>query len=130
MKEKNNGALPKSLLFGVLFSFLIVIIISFLFSLIISTLKNPTGAVRLSSLIVLLVSGAVSGFIICRHNKDYGMRVAFLSSVLFSILLILIALLSRGGSVGGVHFMNSLCYILISFFISLLGKNKKRRRRR
>ena len=128
---KNNTSPIKSALLRQVFSITTLLVLSILFAFILSMLKNPLGSMKIASLFALLASGAVSGIAISRKKGESGVKCALISAVIFSFIILALSLIMTGGKIGGFHFMNALCYVLISAFCALLfgHKNKKRRRR-
>ena len=127
---KARRTLPEILVFGVIISLVILFISSLLFSGLIMTVSNPVGSVKTVSLTALLVSGAISGFIISKRKGEGGFIASLFSSLIFIGIILAIALIATRGRVGGVIFMNCFCYTLISSFFSLLAKKRERRHRR
>ena len=125
-----KATLPRALISGVGISFAILLIFSRIFSGIIMTASNPTGSIKTVSLVTLLVSGAVSGFVISKAKGDGGTFTSLLSSLVFIGIILAVSLILTKGRVGGTIFMNCLCYFLISLFSSFLAKKRYRRRRR
>ena len=133
--KKHRGAskkttLPRALLSGVGISLAVLLVFALIASAIIMTASNPTGSVKAASLVTLLVSGAVSGFLISKKRGEGGAFASLLSSIIFIAVILAASLIMSKGQVGGIIFMNCLCYFLISFFFSLLAKKRYRHRRR
>ena len=127
-KKSGSGG---GLLFGALFSLSSLILSLAIFSFILSMLENPITFVGVSSLAALLVSGALSGFVIAKHKGEGGALTAFLSSIITSALIFATGLICSGGKIQLSVLMNILCYILISaLFARLKGLGKKRKRLR
>lgn len=134
MKKHRPAGAKKSftgvLLFGVAFSFVLLFIISLILSGLIMTTSNPTGSVKTVSLAALLLSGAVSGFVIAKIKGDGGFIATLCSSLVFIGIILAVSLICSHGQVSGVIFMNGLCYTMISVFFSFLAKKRQRRHRR
>lgn len=127
---KKQGSSVKSLLLRQTFSITTLFVLSIIFAFILSALKNPLGSMKLASLLALLSCGAISGIVIARRSGEGGVKAALISAVIFSLIILAVALIATGGRVGGVHFMNSVCYILVSGISALLFGHKKAKRHR
>ena len=127
---KKQGSSAKSIFSRQIFSVTALLVFSIIFAVILSVMKNPIGSLKVTSLLVLLMSSAVSGIAIARRKGDGGVRCAIVSAVIFSLIILAVSLVTAGGKIGGIHFMNSLCYILVSGISALLFGHKKAKRRR
>lgn len=127
---KTQRALPGALVFGIIISFLVLFITSLALAGLIMTTSNPVGSVKTVSLVALLVSGAISGFVISKRKGEGGFLASLLSALIFIGIIFALSLILTKGNVGGVVLMNGLCYLLVSAFSSLLAKKRERRRRR
>ncbi len=129
---KKNGEKGKveTLLFGVIFSFVAVFAFSLIASLIIMGSKNAVSTAQRISLIVFLISGAVSGFLTSKFKGEGGILLSAISSVIFVMILCAIALVVSRGNIGGKLFMNYICYLPVAFLFAFLGKKKARRHKR
>lgn len=127
-KSKNTSL--KTLLFGVIFSFTVLVILSLASSFLLVGFKNPTANIGIASLAVFLVTAAISGFTISKHRACGGIAFSALSSLLFIALLFAVALIISKGQISGGLFMNYLCYMLISLFTAFIGARKPKRRKR
>ena len=127
---KTQRALPATLIFGVIISFSVLFVTSLALAGLIMTTSNPVGSVKTVSLAALLVSGAISGFVISKRKGEGGFLASLLSALIFVGIIFALSLILTKGKVGGVVLMNGLCYLLVSAFSSLLAKKRERRRRR
>ena len=108
-----------------------MLIISFVMALVSSFTDDPTSLTGALSLVTLLLSGAVSGFITSKANGEGGALVGTLSSVIAAALVLVIGLVCKAGRLNLGVFLNLIAFICTSVLSSLLGKKlvKKRRRR-
>lgn len=127
---KHKGGFLSLYLTSLLVSSLSLIFVAVISSLIINMLKNPLGATDVGSLLVLLLSAALSGLVISRLGGDGKLLSVLLSSLSVSALLMLIGLILSEGAVGGRVILNYLCYIAIAVFAAYLGTFKKKGKRR
>lgn len=110
---------------------LLIIICVYLFVSLITCIfmfisKNPTGNIYPISLASFLGSGAISGFILGKFNKEYRIS-ATISSLIFSLLLVIAGLLSSGKFLAIL--LNALAFIIIFNLLLFLSQVKKKRRR-
>ncbi len=122
--------LSRTILFGVAISFAALLIFSLVFAALIMTTTNPVGSTKTVSLAALLVSGAVSGFVISKRKGEGGFLASLFSALAFIAVILALSLILTKGRVGGIVFMNCLCYLFISSFASFLAKKRERRHRR
>lgn len=127
---KSKSTALGTILFGVVFSFAVLAVLSLLSSFLLIGLKNPTANIRIASLVIFLITAAISGFTVSKRRGKGGISVSALSSLAFIALLFAMALIISKGKLSGALFMNYLCYMMISSFTALLGAKKINRRKR
>lgn len=91
-------------------------------------MRDPVGTSGLVSMISLVVTGALIGILIPRLGYDNGIALSTLSSLLFTLMLIVIGLVFGGGILPGTFFT----YVLTvgaSALTSFLARPRTRRRR-
>lgn len=120
----------RTIMFGIAFSFLSLIISSFLISLMLSGMSDPIRYIGIASLIAFLISGAVSGLATAKYKGQGGVKSALISSLIFIAIIFLISLVISKGSVSGGIFMNYVCYIMLSLLTAALSSREKKHRRR
>lgn len=134
MKRHRNSKTQRTplsvFIFGIIFSFATLVILSFIASLILAGTKNPIMSIKMTSFVIILVSGAASGFAISKYRKELSFGISIVTSVTVAALMLLISLISAKGQVGSGVFMNYLCYVLISVFFSFIGRRKAKRHHR
>lgn len=91
---------------------------------------SPTKLIDVLGLWGLLASGAISGFVCRKINKERGVGFLFLISLLFVLVLILIGLVVCGGALPPRCLVNYLCYLGIFMLAVVLGGRKNNKRRR
>lgn len=129
-KYKKSLTLPKSIILGVLFSFITLLVITLVSSFVVLRFKNPTNLVPTASLVVFVLCGTVSGFSLSKLKGDGGMAFALITGLTFIFLFIIVSLILTKGRVPGMLFMNALCYLLVSAFWAFIGKKRQAKRRR
>lgn len=111
-------------------SFAIITAMSLLFAVIATFMRDPTGSIQLLSLISLVISALINGFLVAKikPKASIGLYIGF--SLVCILIMLTICLISCGGKVPASAFMNYCCYLGISTFTSLItakkgGKRKK-----
>ena len=127
---KKQTSFIEIMLFGIIFSFCSLLIFTMLLSGLIMSSSNPGASAKNLSLVSLLISGAVSGFAISKRKGEGGISISLFTSLIFTSSILIISLIASKGRIGGVIFMNCLCYILTSTFASFLAKKRERRHKR
>ena len=128
--KRNEFGLTTLMLLGAAFAIAVLVAISFILSVISSMTKNPTALIGAFSLIALILSGAISGFVTSKVNGDGGMLVAILSSVISAFTILAIGLIWKGGAIKLSVPLNLLVFIAVSVIASLLGKKQPKRKKR
>ena len=127
-KTKSNKA---AFVFGIIFFSVSFFFTAFAAAFILSGLKNPLGASKLTSFAVLLISGAISGFCTAKYKGGKSVLTAGLCAVFFALVLLGAGLITSGGKVATISVVNLIAYVLLaSVFAALASKEKKRKVRR
>ena len=111
------------IIFGIIFSFAILTILSFISSFILANTQNPILSIKITSLVIILLTAAISGFAIAKYKGDLNFGISIFTSLAVTVIMLAISLISAKGNVGGT-FMNYGCYALISLFFSFVGSRK------
>lgn len=130
MKKRNKKelSLPILMLIGAALSVLLVIASSFVFTLIASLTKDPGALIGMFSLASLIFAGALSGFIITKLFRDGGSLIALLSAVFAALIMSVIGLIAKKGTVPLSVFLNYLAYVgVAALFAFLAGKKRKKK---
>ena len=127
--KRNEFGLTTLMLLGTAFAIAVLVAVSFILSVISSMTKNPTALIGAFSLIALILSGAISGFVTSKVNGDGGMLVAILSSVISAFTILAIGLIWKGGAIKLSVPLNLLVFIAVSVIASLLGKKQPKRKK-
>jgi len=120
----------KSVLLGLLISCLCMLAVSLLCAVILYIQGDPLALVDLASLAVLLVSAAISGYIISRRSPEKKLLTVTLSSLLLCLLLFVIGMILTGGGVTTRVYLNYLCYVGVALLFAWLASRKPERKRR
>ena len=125
-KRKELG-LTALMLLGAAFALAVIVAVSFVLSIISSMTKDPTSLIGAFSLIALILSGAISGFVTSKVNGDGGVLIAALSSVISAFAILAIGLIWKGGAIKLSVPLNLIVFIAVSVIASLLGKKRPKR---
>ncbi len=128
-RQVSKRSVRRTVLFGVIFSSVMLIVASLCASLILGGSKDAIGSISIAALICFMVSAAISGFAIAKYKGEGGFTASLIASVIFSAAVIAIALIAGDGGIKGAVPMNCLCYVLVAAFTAYLGARRKRRRR-
>ncbi len=113
---------------GVLFSYLVLTLVSFLGAFACNITEDPARLVGIVSFVVLLITAAVSSFILSRLRGEGGGLLAILTAAGFVILRIVISLFLSGTDLSDL--LDCGCYLGTGAIFALLGQKKIGRRRR
>ena len=123
-KRRSKQRAPHTvIIFGIIFSFAILTILSFISSFILANTQNPILSIKITSLVIILLTAAISGFAIAKYKGDLNFGISIFTSLAVTVIMLTISLISAKGNVGGT-FMNYGCYALISLFFSFVGSRK------
>lgn len=128
-RKRKEFGLTALMLLGAAFALAVIIAVSFILSVISSMTKNPTSLVGAFSLLSLILSGAISGFVTSKVNGEGGVIVAVLSSVISAFTVLAIGLIWKGGAIKLSVPLNLLVFIAVSVIASLLGKKQPKRKK-
>ncbi|MBO5206977.1 MAG: hypothetical protein J6K44_07625 [Clostridia bacterium] len=120
-KAVRGRSAMRILLLNFLWSAGILLVFSLICTFILGMLDNPTESLGLYSLVTLLVSALVAGFVCRRSSGTLG--AALLSLLLTVIVMMLIGVIISGGKLTLSAVMNYLCY----FGAGLVGAAIKRK---
>lgn len=106
------------------------IVICAVASLIILSTDDPLAVIGIGSVIALLLSAVASGIIIAIRQREAAVLVSLLSSILFTMMLLIVGLAVSGGKIGGGIILNCFSYIALSLLSAFLASRKKDRHKR
>ena len=135
MKYKGSARKTKTLkgavLFGLIFTAATFFIFTFVASLILFYMRDPLKSSGIASLVVLLSTGSISGYVTAKYKKENCVITAGACSLTFAFLLFSIGLIMSGGKIAAVTIFNLILYAVLSLaFAAFSGKEKRRRIRR
>ena len=129
-RKLNTATRPRAYLAGLLISVGVLVITSLVMSALAYSSPDPTGKIGIYSLVSLILSAAISGFMVSRFFSDGGIGIALLTSFSVVLILMLFGVIIGGGRLGGGAFMNYLSYFGVALLFTIFGKKRERRHRR
>ena len=128
-RHRLGESLGREVLRGVIISLLTLILLTMLGGFIVYMQDDPLSAMGIVSLIVLPVSGAVSGYLISRLAGEKKMTVALLSALAVCFIMLAVGMILTGGGITWQVPLNYACYVGAFLLAARLGKRERRRRR-
>lgn len=125
----SKGTAPLFLI-GSGLSLLVFVGVFLVATLIVSADTDPTSKIDIAAFVSLIISSAISGVILTRLHGKEGLKYTALTSLLFSLSMILISIFLSGGALSGGAFMNALCYFGVSMLTAFIGRGGRRHKRR
>ncbi len=113
---------------GVLFSYIVLTVISLLGAFVCNSTEDPARLVGIVAFITLLLTAAVSSFILSRLRGEGGSLLAILTAAGFVIVRIVISLFLSGTDLSDL--LDCVCYLGTGAIFALLGQKKLGRRHR
>ena len=126
-KRKELGLAPLSLI-GTAIALGSISVISLALAMLSALTNNPTALIGAFSLLALLTSGTLSGFITSRISGDGGKLVSTVSSLISAAIMLLIGMIWRGGALPIGSLINVAAFIGVSVVFAILGGKRKRKR--
>ena len=128
-KTENTGAVRR-VLNGLLSSLISMLAISLVAGVIVYMQDDPLAILDITSLVVLLTSAAISGYIISKKTQERRILTVVLSSLILCLLLFALGMLLSGGGVTSRVYFNYLCYMGVAILFAWLGSREPARKRR
>ncbi len=120
--EQGSGSV-KRILISSLICGAAIPLFSLIFSIFCYSSDDPLGKINLFSLISLLLSGAVAGFISARINRKYGSGSCLIPGIIVALVIFGVSLILSGGAFLPC-LMNSGCYALVYLFFAIISKGR------
>jgi ribose/xylose/arabinose/galactoside ABC-type transport system permease subunit len=95
-----------------------------------SMTPDPTGKIGIFTLIMLIVSSAVSGIFTSWQNPTEKIGFSMTAALGITLVMLLSGIIISAGKLSGGAFMNYGCYFSIYTLFSYLGSKGKGRRRK
>lgn len=130
IKKHGGGSAVGALGLCVGISLLCVGIISLIFALAANLSADPTGKIGIFSLIALLISAALAGFVNGAMNRERGVGFFALGALAVVAVMMIACLIMTGGKIGTGAFMNYGCYLGVYMLSTLLAKKRRTKARR
>ncbi len=128
-RSKSEGGIGREVFIGVMISLAALTLLSVAGGFIVYMQNDPLAAMNVASLIVLLVSGAASGYITAKLAREKKMTVALLSVLAVCFIMLAVGMIATGGGITWQVPLNYACYMGVSLLTARLGAREKRRRR-
>ncbi len=119
---------PVFICIGVLLSYTVLTVISLLGAFICNATEDPARLVGIVAFAVLLITAAVSSFILSRLRGEGGGLLAILTAAGFVIIRIVISLFLSGTDLSDL--LDCVCYLGMGTIFALLGQKRFGRRHR
>lgn len=130
-KEKGLFSLVFKKYFICIFTF---ILFSLLFTALIGILffnsNDPTSKIDIASYVSLFISTSVSSFILSKSFKDRNALHGLIFGIMLAIITFLISIALNNDKDAIEILLSKGLMVLISFFMSILGKPKQKRKRK
>ena len=123
-KKKISKSSYTMMLTGVIVSVATLILISFICAVIANFTDDPTSLIGIMTLVSILLSAAVSGTVITRLFDSNGVKIAALSALMISLIMMLIGLISNHGTLPTSGIMNYICYLFTAIFFSVVARRR------
>ena len=119
---------PTYIAIGVAFSYAILALISLFGAFVCNATKDPARIVGMASFITLLLTAAISGYVISKVRGDGGPLLSVLSAAGFVTVRIIISLFLSGTELSEI--LDCCCYLGTGAIFAMLGQKKFKRKRR
>ena len=127
-KKANQDFSALTVIKGAVISLAVMIAVALAACIILYMQDDPTALIDVTSLIVLLTSAAVSGYIISKRSPERRYLSVTLSSLLLCLLLYSVGMIATAGGATARVYLNYLCYIGVALLFAKLGSRSKKRR--
>ena len=129
-QHSKNISIKRAFLIGVTANALFLLFFIIVGAAIISGTNDPIRGIGPGSVAVLYLCALVSGFTISKYKGECGVLTALLSSLFFSLTLLIIGLLSSGGALVPLTAVNCPVYVIISLLGAYFARRRTSRRRK
>ena len=104
----------------------VLLTLSLIGAAIASMLDDPTENLALLSLIIMLISAAISGLVSTRIKGDGGAGFSGLVALSLTLIMLLINVIACAGKISAASFMNYACYVGVASISAYLGRKKNK----
>ena len=132
-KGRKSGAQrtnASALVFGIIFTTVVFIFTALIGAAIAGSLENPTGNIGTVALVCFMLTAALSGVTISKYKGEGGIFPSVLSSLFFTLVLLIIGLIMTKGHLPIIAIINLCLFILITVIFAYLGRKRATRRKR
>ena len=132
MKHRNGNfkiGLPGQIALGALYSLAVTVVMALAVSALSLLGKNPISTVGIMTIVIIVLSGVVSGVSLSRFFKENGLKMTALSSLLLSVIVLMLGLIVGGGKINLKLPLNIIIFLLCALLSAYLARPRAKRRR-
>ena len=132
MKHRNgNFKIGKmgQITLSTLYSLAVTVVVALAVSALSLLGKNPIASIGIMTIVIIVLSGVVSGVSISRVFKEGGVKMTVLSSLLLSAAALALGLIVCSGKINLKLPLNILIFVLCSIVSAYLARPRWKRRR-
>ena len=122
---QNNSSFLKSLALGVLAGYISSILLMLVFSIFMTIVDISTGAVKIISLVILVISSFICGFFASKKLQVKAIIVGFSSGISYYLTLAVISAIITGGGFTKMFFVKLAIAVVFSIIGGIVGTLKK-----
>ena len=122
---QNNSSFLKSLALGVLAGYISSILLMLVFSILMTVVDISTGAVKIISLVILVISSFICGFFASKKLQVKAIIVGFSSGISYYLTLAVISAIITGGGFTKMFFVKLALAVVFSIIGGIVGTLKK-----
>ena len=122
---QNNSSFLKSLALGVLAGYISSILLMLVFSILMTIVDISTGAVKIISLVILVISSFICGFFASKKLQVKAIIVGFSSGISYYLTLAVISAIITGGGFTKMFFVKLAIAVVFSIIGGIVGTLKK-----
>ena len=122
---QNNSSFLKSLALGVLAGYISSILLMLVFSILVTVVDISTGAVKIISLVILVISSFICGFFASKKLQVKAIIVGFSSGISYYLTLAVISAIITGGGFTKMFFVKLALAVVFSIIGGIVGTLKK-----
>lgn len=111
-----------------LFSYLLLTVFALIASVICNMTENPSALTGMLAFVTLLVTAAVSSFVITRVRGSGGIICGVLAAALFVVIRIVISLFMMGTDLSDL--LDCICYLGTAAVFSFISQKTQRHKRK
>ena len=122
---QNNSSFLKSLALGVLAGYISSILLMLVFSILMTVVDISTGAVKIISLVILIVASFICGFFASKKLQSRAVIIGVTSGLAYYLTLAVISAIVTGGGFTKMFFVKLAIAVVLSIIGGIVGTLKK-----